>query len=143
MEISDVRRRTRDAIEQWKRQSAERRARQDAAARAWSAVLTRVVVPVTQQISQVLRAEGYPVQVFTPADRVRISAERSGEDYVELSLETDGSDAVLVAHSSRQRGRETIADERVLVRGAEAIAALRDEELLDYLLESLARVLER
>lgn len=143
MEISQVRRRTREAIEQWKRTSAERRIRQDAAARAWTEVLATTVVPIAHQLVQGLRAEGYSVGVFTPADRVRIGSERSGENYVELSLESDGGDGVLVARSSRQRGRETIAEERVVVRGADAIATLGEEEVLAHLLESLAKVLER
>ena len=42
---------------------------------------------VVQQVANVLRVEGYPFVVHTPAGSVRLASEKSGNDYVELRLE--------------------------------------------------------
>ena len=66
MEISDVRRRLRAAIDDAKRISIERRARVDAATRAWADVLSATVVPAFHALSQALVAEGHRFKVLTP-----------------------------------------------------------------------------
>src|SRR5688572_31397160 len=118
MEVSDVRRRVRDALAEARRKAAERRTRRDAAAQAWTDALERVVLPVSRQIMHALKAEGLLMQISTPAGSVRIAAESRPQDYVELTLEADSDgEASVVGRISQGRGQETISEERVFVRG--------------------------
>src|SRR5205085_618075 len=89
MEVSDVRRRLRGAIEDAKRRSAERRARVDEASRAWEEVLTTTVVPAAHTMASALTGEGHRFKVVTPAGAVRLALERSAEEFVEVSLDTE------------------------------------------------------
>ena len=54
MEVSDVRKRVREAIERSKRTAAERRTRVDEAAGEYEAFLGRIAVPLFRQIAAVL-----------------------------------------------------------------------------------------
>src|SRR6059058_2777295 len=77
MEVSDVRRRLRGAIEEARRRSADRRARADEASRAWERVLPEVAVPAFHTMASALTGEGYRFKVATPGEAVRLSLERS------------------------------------------------------------------
>src|SRR5881396_3498750 len=105
MEISDVRKRVLETIDRAKRNAAGRRARVDEAAREYDVFLEHIAVPVFRQIANVLRAEGYPFNVFTPAGSVRLMSDRSAEDYIELRLDTSGDRPAVLGHTSRSRGR--------------------------------------
>lgn len=142
MEVSQVRRRVHETLERARRASAERRAAVDTAARAWERIREEMAVPLSRQVAQVLKVEGYAFQVFTPADVVRLSSEKSGEDFVELALDATGRHPTVVARFSRVRGREVLSDERVLAAGAD-IEQLDEDRVLDVLLDALAAVVER
>ena len=141
MEISDVKRQVREAMAAAKRRSAERRTRLDDATRAWAVVLERIVVPISHQVAQVLNSENIRLQVSTPGDRVLIASEARPDDYVELSLVAAGGDAAIMVRVNRTR--ESVTEERELVRGAAAIESLEEEQLLEALLAGLAPWLAR
>src|SRR6478672_12906632 len=109
MEVSDVRRRLRAAIEDARRRSAERRARADEASRAWERILPEVAVPVVHTIASALAAEGHRFKVFTPGEAVRLSLERSAEEFVELSLDTQGDQPAVMLRSTRGRGGRIVS----------------------------------
>src|SRR6058998_1811678 len=90
MEISVVRQRTLETIDRARRAASERRSRVDQAGREYDAFLQHVAVPLFKQVANVLRAEGHPFSVFTPSGSVRLTSDRSAEDYVELILDTTG-----------------------------------------------------
>src|SRR5580693_8004534 len=104
MEVSEVRKRVREAIERAKRAAAERRTRIDEAAGEYEAFLERIAVPLFRQIAAVLRADGHMFTVFTPGGSVRLMSDRSSDEYIELSLDTTGSRPWVVGHSRRGRG---------------------------------------
>jgi hypothetical protein len=140
MEVSDVRRGVRAAIEDAKRRAGERRAKKDAAVREWERVLTDVAIPVFHQIASALTAEGYRYQVTTPGSAVRLVPERGGEEFIELALDTEGDEPVVMIRSSRGRGRRTVASERSL--GARsAVDVLTDNALAEEIIEELKRYL--
>lgn len=143
MEASEVRRHVRDHLAEARRAAADRRSRRDEASRVWSDVLERVALPVLRQLAQVLKAEGHPVQLFTPADQVRIAVDGHPEDFVELRLDTTGDDPAVVSRLNQVRGRETLSDERVFVQGGDAIAGLTEEQVLDHVARALAGMLVR
>jgi hypothetical protein len=139
MEISDVRRRLGETIERAKRGAAARRARSDEAAREYAAFLEKTAVPLVRQIANVLKAQGYPFSVFTPSGNVRLASERHADDYIELSLDTNGEDSVVMGHTRRARGRRIIESERSVGR----VGELTEEQLLAFLLKELEQLLEK
>ncbi len=142
MEVSDIRRRLRAAIEKARQSAAERRTRNDAAGRDYEEFLGQRAVPVFHQFASVLKAEGHTFSVFTPAASVRLAADRSPEEFIELSLDDTSDPPSVLGRSSRGRGRRTIASERPLRTGA-AIAELTEEDVLTFLLEEIAPLIER
>jgi hypothetical protein len=142
MEVSDVRRRLLTAIDEARRQAAERRARKDEAVRAWEGALADVAVPVFHQVSQALAAEGFRFQVVTPGTTVRLVAERGGEEFIEVALDTDGDEPMVMIRSTQGRGRRTVTRERPLVAGA-AVGGLTDAEIVDAVIVELKPFLAR
>jgi hypothetical protein len=141
MEISDVKRRVLETIERSRTRAAERRARADRAARDYEQWLDRTAIPVFRQVANVLRAQGYPFTVFTPGGGVRLASDRSGDDFVELSLDTAGDEPQVLGHTSRTRGRHVVESERVV--GGGDPASLTEEEVLAFLLNALEPFVER
>src|SRR5687768_17384853 len=105
MEVSDVRRRIRAAIEAARARAAERRARTDEASRAYDVFLETVAVPAVHTVVNALTGEGYRFKVITPGRAVRMTQERSPEDFIELALDTERDVPAVVLISSRGRGR--------------------------------------
>ncbi len=142
MEISEVRRRLRAAIEKARRESAERRARTDVAARDYDTFLSQHASPVFHQFAAALKAEGHQFNVFTPASSIRLAADRSPEEFIELFLDDSSDPPAVVGRTTRGRGRKTVSSERTLKDGA-SIADLTDEDVLAFLLEEITRLVER
>jgi hypothetical protein len=136
MELSEVRRRVRGAIEESRRQADERRVKKDAAVREWERVLADVAIPVFHQIASALTAEGYRYKVSTPGSAVRLVPERGGEEFIELSLDTEGDEPTVMLPSTRGRGRRTVTTERSL--GARsAVDLLTDNALAEEIIDLL------
>lgn len=142
MEVSDVRRRLRGAIDEARRRTAERRARNDEAARAWEQILSGTAVPLFQTLASALVAEGYRFKVLTPGDTVRLSLERSAEEFVELALDTQRDEPALLVRSTHGRGRRMLSSERIVREGA-AVATVTEDELISAVLEELVPFVER
>lgn len=142
MEVSDVRRRIRAAIETARAGAAERRARTDEASRAYDVFLESVAVPAFHTVASALMGEGHRFKVITPGRAVRMSSERSPEDFIELALDTERDAPAVVMLASRGRGRRMVSSER-LVREDLPIAKLADKDVVAALLEELLPFLER
>lgn len=142
MEVSEVRRRLRAAIEQARRQAAIRRERNDTAAREYQEFLSARAVPVFNTLAAALKAEGHRFQVSTPADSVRLFAEFAHEDFIELALDTSGDKPVLMLRTNRGRGRGQFSTERVVRDGA-TLSSITDEEVLDHVLSEIEPFVER
>jgi hypothetical protein len=142
MEVSDVRRRLRAAIEGAKVRAAERRARTDEATLAYDAILETAAVPAFHAVVNALVGEGHRFKVTTPGRAVRMSPERPAEDFVELALDTDRDAPAVVLLSSRGRGRRAVSSERVLREGPQ-IAGLTEEDVVTAVLDELLPFIER
>ena len=142
MEVSDVRRRIRAAIEAARARAAERRSRTDEASRAYEVFLETVAVPAFHTVTSALTGEGHRFKVITPGRAVRMSSERSPEDFIELSLDTERDAPAVVILTSRGRGRRMVSSER-LVREDLPIAELAEEDVVAALLEELLPFLGR
>jgi hypothetical protein len=142
MEISDIRRGLRQAIEGAKRASAERRARADAAGRAYQVFLLDVATPVFQMFANVLKVDGYPFLLFTPAGGLRLMSERSSGDYIELVLDGSTDPPSVLARINRGRGSRVITAERP-VRADASIDQITQEDVLGFLLSQIGPFVER
>lgn len=142
MDIADVRRRVRGAIERARREAAERRARVDVAARDYETFLTERAVPVFHDLANALSGEGLPFTVSTPARSVRLEAARSREDFIELELDADHDPPQVIGRSSRGRGRRMVTSERP-VRPHASISDLTEEDVLAFLLSEIVPLVER
>ncbi len=142
IEVSEIRRRLRQAIEQVRRTAVERRARAEAAARAYEEFLSQVATPVFRMFASALNAEGYRFAVFTPVGGLRLMSERSPEDFIELFLDAESDPPAVAGRTNRGRGRRVVTAERP-VREDTAVEQLTDEDLVEFLLAEIAAFIER
>ena len=142
MDIPEVRRRLRGAIEAARREAAERRARSDAAVRDYEQFLEGRAVPVFQTVAAALNAEGLHFKVFTPAGSVRLASESAKDDFIELTLDTGTDPPEAIGRISRGRGRRMISAERPVREGA-SIADLTEEDVLSFLVREIVPFVER
>ena len=141
METSAVRQRVNQIIDHAKRSAAERRARNDEAGRAYDRFLEQVAVPLFRQVAGALKAATYNFTVFTPSGSVRLTSDKTAEDYVEITLDTSGERPVVMGHTSRARGRRVLESERPIAD--EAVAELTDQHVLEFVMKEIAPFVER
>lgn len=139
MEISLVRKRLTETIERAKKRAAERRGRNDQAARDFEVFLQKIAVPLVRQVANALKADGYAFTVFTPSDSVRLMSDRSTDDFIEIGLDTTDDPPRVTGQVSRTRGRRVIDAQRAIG----APETLTEEELLAFLLKELEAFVER
>ena len=142
MEVSEVRRRLRAAIDSARRSAQERRARSDQAARDYDLFLRERAVPLFHTFASALVAEGHRFKVFTPADAVRLASESGGEDFIELTLDTSADPPLVLGRTSRGRGRRLLTSERPIKDRTE-VAELTEEDVLDFLVSEIGPFVER
>ncbi len=142
IEVSEIRKRLRQTLEQAKRKSAERRARADAASRAYEVFLVDVAAPVFRMFAGALKAEGYSFAVFTPAGGLRLMSERSSDDFIELFLDTEEDPPTVAARINRGRGRRLVTSERPL-RDNTPVERVTDEDVVRFLLDEIRPFVER
>ena len=142
MEISDVRRRIRTAVETARARAAERRVRTDDAVRAYEPFLSTVAVPAFHSVAAALTGEGHRFTVITPAGTVRMSPERPAESFIELALDTERERPAVVLRSARGRGRRMVESERTL-REDLPIGELAEEDVVAALIEDAIPFIER
>lgn len=142
MEVSEVRRRLRMVIEQAKRHAAERRVRNDEAARAYATFLPEAAIPAFHAVAQALTGENYRFKVFTPGESVRLTPEFSQDEFIELALDTTGDTPAIVLTTSRGRGRRQVVTERPLFEGR-PLSDVSEDEVVAVLVEALPPFVER
>jgi hypothetical protein len=142
MEISQVRKRVKSAIDHARDRAQQRRQHNAEAERAYATFLETVATPMTRQVANALKAEGHAFTVFTPGGGLRLASDRGRDDYVELVLDTAGDRPQVIARTSYTRGSRTLGDERPIKANARQ-DAISEEEFLDFLLGALEPWLER
>ena len=142
METGDVRRQLLAAIERSKRAAQERRQQASVIDAEYQAFLRDVATPLLRQLASALKASGYSFVVSTPEGSVRLSSERTRDDYVEVALASDTTPPEVVVRTSLTRGSRTLSDERPVSAGAPP-SAISEHALLAFLLQTLEPWLER
>ena len=140
IELPELRRQIRVAIELAKKNAAAKRSRSDAAQRDYDTFLKDVAVPTVQQFASALSGEGHMFKVATPADSVRLTSVSSANDFIELALDTTQDPPEVIARISRGRGRRMMASERP-VRERTAVADLKEEDVVTLLLQEITPLL--
>ena len=130
------------AIAAARERSQLRRQRASEAERAYTTFLETIATPVTRQVANVLKTEGYAFTVSTPGDGLRLGADRGRDDFIEFALDTTGDRPQVIGRISHTRGSRTIDQERPVKAGA-APDALTEEDVLEFLLDALEPWLER
>lgn len=141
MEVSEVRRRLLHTMERARRAAAERRTRADQASHDYDVFLERIAVPLFHQVAAALKAEAYTFNVFAPGGSVRLMSERAAEDYIELTLDTSGTEPRVVGHTSRIRGRRVLESEAPIADVP--VHELTDEHVLQFVLKEIEPFVER
>lgn len=136
IETAQLRKRVRAAIDEARRGAAAHRAEADLASSRFEVFARDVAGPVFRQCAGALKAEGYPFQVFTPSGSLRLASDRSGDDFIEIALDTVRDPVALVLKVSHVRGRDVTEDERVVHAGAD-LDQVTDEDVLRVVLEAL------
>lgn len=136
IELTELRRQIRVAIELSKKNAAARRGRSDAAQRDYEKFLGEIAVPTVQQFASALAGEGHHFTVATPADSVRLSSATAPDDYIELVLDTAQDPPEVIARANRGRGRRLVTSERP-VRERTAVADLNEEDVVTLLLQEI------
>jgi len=140
MDVPEVRRRLRGAIEKARQHAVERRGRSDAAARDYEEFLAGKAVPLFHQIASALVAEGHHFKVFSPAGSVRLASDHSPEQFVEVVLDTDADPPQVIGRTNRGRGRRMITAERPIDEHT-PIAELTEDQVLSFVLSELIPLL--
>ena len=142
MEISDVKKRVFETIDRAKRNGADRRTRTDEAGREYEVFLTQIAVPLFRQVANVLRAEGYVFNVFTPGGSVRLMSDRSAQDFIELVLDATEDQPRVTGRASRGRGGRVLESEQPIGPPG-PVRALTEDDVLKFVMKHLEPFVER
>ena len=142
MEVSEVRRQLRHAIDRAKARAQQKRQTAADAERAYAAFLEQVATPTIRMLANALKAEGYLFTVSTPLGGLRLASDRGRDDYVDLALDVSGDKPTVVGRVRQTRGSRTLEDERPIKPGA-APQDLTEADVLSFLVSALDPWLDR
>lgn len=142
IDVAQLRKRVRAAIESAKKDGAARRERTDEARQAYDRFLDEHAVPVFRAMANILRSEGLLFDVMTPSGGVRLVPERTREDGIELTLDSSFDPPRPTLTTVRTRGSRPLRSERA-VKDATPLASLTSDDVEFALLDELRPWLER
>jgi hypothetical protein len=142
LDLAEVRRQLRLAIERAKRDAAAQRHEADEAGRAFGSLLEHVAVPLFRQFTSALRAEGLLFRFVTPSGSVRVEAERSADNYLELTLDTARRPVALVLRRGYTRGHHIYNDDFVISEGFD-LSGVTPAVLFASLMNAVTPFIER
>ena len=135
-DVALIRKRIQTEIEKARRDQAERRARNAEAARTYEQFLESAAVPVFRMFANVLKSEGLPFEVMTPAGGVRLQSERHRENAIEMELDTTADPPAPLVTITRVRGSRVVQSDRG-VRGSVPLVQLTEGDVIEMLVEEL------
>jgi hypothetical protein len=142
VEVSEVRRQLKHAIDRAKARAQRKRNAAAEAERAYATFLEQIATPTVRMLASALKAEGYPFTVSTPSGGLRLASDRGRDDYIELTLDNGGDQPVVVGRIRQTRGSRTLEQERPLKAGAPP-QELTEGDVLSFLVTALEPWLER
>jgi hypothetical protein len=142
VEVSEVRRQLKHAIDRAKARAQQKRQNAAEAERAYALFLQDVATPTTRMLANALKAEGYLFTVSTPSGGLRLASDRGRDDYIELALDGSRDKPTVVGRVRHTRGSRTLEDERPIKPDA-APQDLTEADVLSFLVNALDPWLER
>jgi hypothetical protein len=136
-ELTDLRRRVRQAMQDAKRNAAQRREARDEASKAWDTAVAEIVEPAATQMAAALTGEGVPFRLETPRGTIRLVSDRSKNDYIEIVLDADDERDVpeVIGRNVVGRGRQSVS---VIEESLGAPSELTDDRVTEFLLKAIA-----
>ncbi len=141
MEPADLRKRVLRALDEARRHAAAHREEAERAGQAFDRLQPEIAA-LWRQVANVLKVEGHPYTINTPAGSVRFASERWPESFVEVTLDTTRRPVAVVGRTVFARGREGIDREAVVAEAAE-LATVEAERWVEFLARELEPFLER
>jgi hypothetical protein len=135
-DVAVVRKRVRTAIEQARRDQAERRGRIADAQQNYNSFLDGSAIPAFRMIANVLKSEGLHFEVMTPAGGVRLQSDRNREDGIEMELDTSADPPQPLVTIRRVRGSRIVHTDRS-IKGSNPLVQLTEDDVIEMLLEEL------
>ncbi|MDP3719973.1 MAG: hypothetical protein Q8T13_19605 [Acidobacteriota bacterium] len=135
-DVAVVRKRVKTAIEQARRDQAERRGRVTEATKAYETFLEGAAIPVFKMFANILKSEGLHFEVMTPAGGARLQSERQRDDSIELELDTAANPPQPLVTITRVRGSRIVQSDRP-IKGNTPLAQLTEDDVIEMLLEEL------
>ncbi len=135
-DVAAVRKRVKVAIEQARRDQAERRERVAEAQKNYQVFLDTAVIPVFRMIANVMKSEGLNFEVMTPAGGVRLQSERNREDAINLELDTTANPPQPLVTITHVRGSRVTQRDRS-IKGSNPFVQLTEDDVIEMLLEEL------
>jgi hypothetical protein len=142
VEVSQVNKRVRSAIEDAKAKAQARRNAAASADKAYAAFLDTVATPLARQVANALKVAGVGFTLGTPGGGLRLAADRGRDDYVEFILDTSGELPQAAGRVSVTRGSRTLV-ETLPIKAGTPIQDLTEEDVLEFLVRALEPWLER
>jgi hypothetical protein len=142
MDVSDLRKRIIRALDDARKEASTRRVAVDEASQAYEKFLTDVATPVMRQAAVVLKSEGHPFTMQTPAGTVRLVADTAAQTFIELSLDTSADPSAVIGRVSLARGRQAhVIEERPVA--PKPIHELTEEDLSAFLIAEIPKLIVR
>jgi hypothetical protein len=135
-DVGVIRKRVRAEIDKARHDQAERRTRIAEATRAYEAFLQNAAIPVFRMFANILKAEGYPFEVATPAGGVRLQSERHRDDAVEIELDTTADPPQPLVTITRNRGSRVVQSDRT-IKWNTPLEQLTEDDVIEMVLEEL------
>jgi hypothetical protein len=135
-DVGVIRKRIRAEIDKARRDQAERRSRVAEATRAYEQFLETAAIPAFRMVANILKAEGYPFEVMTPAGGVGLQSERQRNDAIEIELDSTAEPPEPLVTIKRARGSRTVQSDRS-IKWQTPLAQLTEDDVIEMLLEEL------
>jgi hypothetical protein len=140
-DVAVVRKRVKFAIDQARRDQAERRERVAEAQKNYATFLSTAAIPVFRMFANILKSEGLNFEVMTPVGGVRLQSERTREDAIEMELDATADPPQPLVTVTRVRGSRVIQSDRT-IKGSNPLVQLTEDDVIEMLFEELRPWLE-
>lgn len=143
MDVSDLRKKILRALDDARKDATARRAIVDQASQAYATFVETRAIPVLKQAVQVLRGEGKPFTLNTPADGPRLVSDASANSYLEFALDLSQPTPQVIGRVSLAHGRQgRIVEERPIAPG-KAVADLTEDDIATFLVTEIPKLVLR
>jgi len=143
MDVSDLRKKILRALDDARKDATARRAVVDQASQAYATFVETRAIPVLKQAVQVLRGEGKPFTLNTPADGPRLVSDVSANTFLEFALDISQPTPQVIGRVSLAHGRQgRIVEERPIAAGA-AVADLTEDDIAKFLVTEIPKLVLR